>query len=186
MQVFPLRLSLSQPNEFIQPAQPNELIQLARLLISMLLVRQRMRFPFHELSILLPIALTPIHRQSLLTRPRFFAAQLGYIVAAHKPHALVLLRQVVRFFVVQVHIRMLVLRPAFVALARMQVFPLQLLQSLLSGFAQKVRLLIFMLLVVQHKPFTFHELVTLQPACLATTRRQFSFVQPGFFATLSK
>ena len=95
----------------------------------MLLAGQRMRFPFHELSILLPVALTP---------------------------------------------------------TRMQVFPLQLLQSLLSGFAQKVRLLIFMLLVVQHKPFTFHELVTLQPACLALIRRLFSFVQPRFSATLFK
>ena len=81
---------------------------------------------------------------------------------------------------------MLALVRVFVAPARMLVFQLPFLLSLLSGFAQYVRLLIFMLLVVQHKPVTFRELVTLRPVCLVPTHRRFFFVQPGFSATLFK
>ena len=150
----------------------------------MLLVGQRTRFPSHELSILLPISLTLINRRFMLIWPRFFVALLVYIVPAHTPSALVLLRRVMQFFAVLVHIRMLALVRVFVAPARMLVFQLPFLLSLLSGFAQYVRLIIFMLLVVQHKPVTFRELVTLRPVCLVPTHRRFFFVQPGFSATL--
>ena len=121
----------------------------------------------------------------MLIWPRFFVALLVYIVPAHTPSALLLLRRATQFFAVLVHIRMLALVRVFVAPARMLVFQLPFLLSLLSGFAQYVRLLIFML-IVQHKPVTFRELVTLRPVCLVPTHRRFFFVQPGFSATLFK
>ena len=121
----------------------------------------------------------------MLIRPRFFFALLVYIVPAHTPSALLLLRRATQFFAVLVHIRMLALVRVFVAPARMLVFQLPFLLSLLSGFAQYVRLLIF-IFVVQHKPVTFRELVTLRPVCLVPTHRRFFFVQPGFSATLFK
>ena len=152
----------------------------------MLLVGQRTRFPSHEFSILLPISLTLINRRFMLIWPRFFVALLVYIVPAHTPSALLLLRRATQFFAVLVHIRMLALVRVFVAPARMLVFQLPFLLSLLSGFAQYVRLLIFMLLVVQHKPVTFHELVTLRPVCLAPFRRQFLLTEPRLSATLFK
>ena len=66
----------------------------------MLLVGHRTRFPSHEFSILLPISLTLINRRFMLIWPRFFVALLVYIVPAHTPSALLLLRRATQFFAV--------------------------------------------------------------------------------------